>query len=198
MKTIKSYLPFFTGFYDTLFECDCEEQEVENYNQENDTNLEYDDFEFDYDGYRNRVAEACINSVWDYLKLDGFDIDIIFERVSSPRFYNYENDEIQCTYKVTDEDFKKLVEYCKTNLSEFKTFLEDVYSSRPGFSSFFDTDAETWFNEYLNDDNELFEKAFTGILTFYLENEGWYSKDQMFDDISGERWIDFKILNNSN
>lgn len=186
MKTIKSYLPIFTGFYGTIFSSDfAEENELE------ELDKTYDEVEFDYEDYNTRVAESCINSVWNYLNLDGFTIDIEFEEVYSPREYNFGNDVIYCTYKVTDEDFNTLVEYCKENLSEFKTFLEDNYSSYPGFSSFFSTDAQKWFNEYLDEDSDKFERAFAGILEFYLENEG-YSKDDMLDDNEETSYINIK------
>lgn len=191
MKAIKSYLPLFSGFYYTMF--DSEQAEINVLEREN---LNDDEVEFDYAEYRDRVGVACINSVWNFLKLDDFDINIEFEKIYSPRFYNFSNDDIYCTYKVSEEDFNKLVEYCKTNLSEFKTFLEDRYSSRSGFISFFDTEPEKWFNEYLEEDSDKFEKVFTGILEFYLLNEG-YSVDDMLDDVAEETiYIDFEILTN--
>lgn len=183
MKTIKSYLPVFQGFYGTNFESyNAEEIILEN------EDLQFDDVEFDHKEYENRVAEKCVNSVWDFLKNDGFEIDIEFEEVYSPRFYNFSNDVINCTYKITDADFNKLLEYCKTNLSEFKTFLEDNYSSYLGFISFFDTEPKKWFNEYLKEDSDEFEKAFVGILEFYLENED-YEVDDMLSDVQEELGI---------
>ncbi|MAX51515.1 MAG: hypothetical protein CMH22_06005 [Methylophaga sp.] len=186
MKIIASYLPIFPGFYSTIFESYiAEEQYLE------DEDLYSDNVEFDYKDYETRVAESCINSIWNYLKLDGFSIDIDFEEVYNPREYNFENDAIYCTYKVSDEDFNTLIEYCKTHISDFKTFLEDKYSSHSGFISFFSTDANKWFNEYLDEDDSKFEKAFAGILEFYLKNEG-YSSDDMFDDNEETSYINVK------
>lgn len=189
MKTIESYLPIFTGYYNTLFDSElAEDMVIES------ENLNFDSFEFDYKEYMDRVAEKCVSSVWNFLKNDGFEIDIIFDKVYSPRFYNYSNDSIYCDYKVSGNDINRLVQYCKDNLIEFKTFLEENYSSYDGFISFLDTDAEIWFKNYLNEDNRRFENAFIGILEFYLTNEG-YSKDQMLDDVADETsFIEYKIL----
>jgi len=189
MRTIKSYLPIFVGFYGSLFDSDqAEDMVLEN------EDLQFDEVEFDYKEYRNRVAEKCVSSVWNFLKNDGFEIDIEFEEVYSPRQYNFTNDVINCTYKITDADFNKLLEYCKTNLSEFKTFLEYKYSSYSGFISFFDTEPKKWFNEYLKEDSDKFERAFEGILEFYLENEN-YVVDDMLSDVQEElSIIDYKIL----
>lgn len=194
MKIIESYLPVFQGFYGSIFEYENEEQDIENHNEENGTDLNFNDFEWDYKDYHKRVSEACVSSLWNYLKLDGFEIDIQFDKLYSPREYNFSNDVIYCTYKVSDEDLQKLIDYCKDNNKEFTEYLEEGYSSRPGFISFFDTDKETWFSEYLKEDSDKFSKAFVGILEFYLNNEG-YRADDMYSDCSNETsYINYELL----
>src|SRR5690606_40790495 len=93
MKTIKSYLPVFNGFYNTWFEPDYAEINI----MEEYENLGFEDFEFDYKDYRNRVSEACVGAVENQLK-DLFDISIEFEGVYSPREYNFTNDYINVIY----------------------------------------------------------------------------------------------------
>jgi len=52
---IKSYLPIFQGFYETIFE-PCEDHIIEEpYN--------YDDYDFDYDEYREEMAKDCVNAI---------------------------------------------------------------------------------------------------------------------------------------
>ena len=89
------------------------------------------------------------------------------------------------TYEVNEDVFNKLIDYCKTNLRDFKTFLEDNYSSRSGFVSFFATEPKKWFEEYLKDDSDKFERAFAGILNFVLSSKD-YSVDDMLDDVADE------------
>jgi hypothetical protein len=194
MKKIKSYLPCFPGFYSTNFESDyAEESVLEEHSETNYT--EYNKVDFNYKEYRNRVGKTAIGSVENCLNNDGFSIGIEFERIYSPSFYNFENDSIYCTYSVNDEDFERLIEYCKDNLSEFKTFLDDNYASRSGFSSFFDTMPQTWFDEYLEEGSNKFERAFVGILEFYLQEEG-YTVDDMLSDCQEDcGYIDYKLLN---
>jgi len=180
MKTIKSYLPVFQGYYSTIFSSDmAEEAFLEN------EDLTFDEVDFDYTDYEHRVAEACISSVYNFLKHEGLSMDIIFEKVYSPREYNFENDTIYCTYKVSENTFEDLINYCEDNFSEFKDFLEEKYSSRSGFSSFFSIEPRKWFTEYLNDGNDKFERAFAGVIEFILLNEG-YTVDDMLDDVSDE------------
>lgn len=172
MKTVESYLPVFPGYYSTHFESDHAEEMVLENLEEDGTPAKWEAIEFDHKEYRDRVAKACISSVWNFLKNDGFELDIIFDEVYSPREYNFSNDVINCTYKISKQDFNKLVEYCKTNLEAFKDYLKDKYSSYSGFVSFFSTSSKKWFNEYLNEDSDKFEQAFAGILDFYLMEEG--------------------------
>lgn len=191
MKTIKSYLCLFPGFYNTLFD---NEHAIDITLETIDESIEYDDIEWDNKEYQDRVAKSCIESIENYLKQDGFDIEIIFDEVHSPRQYNYSNDSINCTYKITNDSFNELLEYAKTNLSDFKEFLKENYSSCSGFISFYSTDVEKWFNEYLKDDSTTdFENTFVGLLNFYLQNEG-YTVDDMLDDCLDEvGYIDYEI-----
>jgi len=196
MRKIKSYLPTFPGFAYTNFESDMAEENVL-YNLEEDGVKIEDtrDIDWDIKGYMNRVAETAVGSVETYLKHDGFVIGIEFEKVYSPKFYNFENDSIYCTYSVPDEDFERLLEYCNDNSSEFKTFLEDRFTSRSGFISFFSTEPNTWFNEYLEEDSSKFERAFTSVLEFYLQEEG-YTVDDMLSDCQEDcGYIDYELLN---
>jgi hypothetical protein len=193
MRKIKSYLPTFPGFAYTNFESDMAEENVL-YNLEED-GVKIEGIDWDYKEYMDRVAETAVGSVETYLEHDGFSIGIEFEIVYSPRFYNFENDSIYCTYSVPDEDFGRLLEYCNDNSSEFKTFLEDRFTSRSGFISFFSTEPNTWFNEYLEEDSDKFERAFTSMLEFYLQEEG-YTVDDMLSDCQEDcGYIDYKLLN---
>ena len=198
MRTIESYLPIFTGFYGSYFDSDiAEENTIYNLVECEGLDITCDDVDFDYQDYQNRVAMACVDSIENYLKHDGFSIAIEFEKVYSPREYNFSNDVIYCTYKVSDEDFMRLLNYTKANLSEFKGFLIEKYSSSPGFISFFSTESKIWLNEYLNEDSDKFTRAFAGLLEFYLANEG-YSADDMLDDCTEETsYIDHEILTTS-
>lgn len=191
MKTIKSYLPIFSGFYNTLFD---NEHAIDMTLEGIDESIEYDDIEWDNEDYQDRVSKSCIGSIENYLKHDGFDIEIIFNGVYSPREYNFSNDIINCTYQITNDSFNELLEYAKTNLSDFEEFLDENYSSYSGFISFYSTEVEKWFNEYLKDENTTdFENTFVGLLNFYLQNEG-YTVYDMFDDCSDEcTYIDYEI-----
>lgn len=184
MKTIKSYLPVFNGFYNTWFDSDNAEESTL-YEEE----LNYDDVEFDYKDYMNRVAEACVGAVENQLK-DLFNISIEFENVCSPREYNFTNDSINVEYTLDnlDEIFNYLEEY-KT---EFEEFLKERYTSRSGFSSFWSNDYDVWIEEYLLDEESL-EHCLGSVLDFILSNEGYTDENLYYDVIGETSYIDYEI-----
>lgn len=93
-KVIESYLPIFKGFYGSIFECDCEENEIEN-------GKRYDDYTFEYDDYRNRVGNACVTAIGKELTL--FNITVEFQAIYSPKYYNYSNDTINVAYTLESD-----------------------------------------------------------------------------------------------
>jgi hypothetical protein len=72
-------------------------------------------------------------------------------------------------------------------------FLEDRYSSHDGFISFFKTKPKKWFNKYLVEGNKKFEKAFVGVLEFYLVNEGYTVEDMENDTQESRSHINYTV-----
>lgn len=178
MKTIMSYLPVFQGFYGTLFEAN-EESEIED-------GKNYDDYNWDYAAYNERVAKACVGVIENELKQ--FDLTIDFKAVYSPREYNFSNDEINVLYTLKRGSFKKIVNYLKENKEEFAIYLEETFKSRDGFHSFFEHDLKTWFDEYLKLSYDKIETVFGAVLEFILSNEGFNAED-LADLVSGDMFI---------
>lgn len=156
MKTIATWLPVFSGFYGTIWEPD-ETREIEYINEERENKglepLEFDAFEFDYEGYRQHCAKQFTNAMEDHLK--GFVSGIEFERVRSPREYNFHNDAIDVKISLTRENTKKIGEFLKEHEVEFQQYIKETYTSCSGFISFYPNDA----------------KVFVGKLNKALEHE---------------------------
>ena len=178
MKKIESYLPIFPGFYNTLFECDCEESEIE----EGKT---YDDYDFDYADYHKRVAERCVEAIENELK--DFNIKVEFQDLISPRFYNFSNDSINVEYTLENNSFDLVLDYLNENKEEFKTYIKERYTSYDGFSSFYSNDADVWLNEYLKDDKKQ-AHAFGAVLDFILFNEE-YTSENLYGDVCDEMYV---------
>lgn len=177
MKKIESYLPIFNGFYGTIFECDCEESSLPE-------GKDSDDYEFDYVDYNKRVAEACVEPIQKELK--EFGITIEYQKLVSPKFYNYSNDIINVEYTLQNDSFKKIIDYCKENLEAFEQYLEENFKSRDGFSSFFEYDTKTWLYFYLlTPPIDKISTILGSTLEFILQNEE-YNTESLYEAITDE------------
>lgn len=160
MKTIiESFLPVFQGFYGTIFEYDSEENDIE----EGKT---YEDYNWFYTEYHQRVAKACVNPIEDQLKDLDLGITIEFQSLYSPREYNFSNDQINVAYTLEKESFQKVLDYLNENKEDFTQHIKDNFSSCSGFISFYSNDVDVWFNEYLKQDYEKINTLFGGVMGF--------------------------------
>lgn len=138
----ETFCPLFPGFYNTIFE-PCEDNEIYNHNQENDTDLSYDDFNWDYDDYRERVASAFVESFEREFKDVVPDVQINFQSVVGPKEYNFSNDSINIEVEMNFLKFMTMVGHNKENIREY---IRDKYTSRSGFISWHSNDVDDWCN----------------------------------------------------
>lgn len=157
MKTIKTYLPVFTGFYNTLFEFDendfCSENECE-----------YDDLTIDYSQYEyDAVIEIMdfVESNCEFIK------SIKFEKICSPKEYNFANDSANVTIEIKAREFKK---YLNDNKEALNEYLKKRYTSCSGFISHYGNSFEEWKKE-TNNFVDLEGHYLGSLLDFYFENE---------------------------
>lgn len=162
---IKSYLPIFPGFYDTIF-APCEEDV---FNEEEGES--YDDFDYHYDEYRDRVVQACSASVESELIRLGFPINIRVEGLQSPKYYNFENDSINVTYRLRGGALGKIKEYVEANMEAFVIYIKERYSSYDGFMSWYSNSGYEW-KGYISERGLNENTHYLGaIFQFILENE---------------------------
>lgn len=142
MKVYKTWLPLFPGFYGTRFEPN-EDWELEILEEKRGSieDIEWKEYDFDYDSYRKETAEECCCVVEDLLK-EHLECTITFEFISSPKYYNFSNDSINISVELDLETLKKLLE---DNFDEWKEHISETYTSRSRFISFYSNDAEDWW-----------------------------------------------------
>jgi hypothetical protein len=172
MKTIKvkTWLPVFPGFYGTIFE------------PETDTVIEdpytYDDYDFDFAGYEQDCSKECCIAIQEKLKQKGFNCKIQFEQLRSPREYNFSNDAIDVTVKITSAFITRLQKFCQ--LSTFATYLER-YKSCSGFISSYSHYASDWLTyidaDYLTDNPHILGS----LLEFVLQTVEYDSEALYYD-----------------
>ena len=143
-----TYCPLFPGFYNTVFEYSNEESDIQYYNEEYGTDFNWDDFEWDYKDYENRVAKSFVNRLESELK-GIIDIKIDFQELISPKEYNFTNDSINVSIEV---ELKELIKLVKDRYDDAKVYFKEKYTSCSGFISFHSNNVDEWLNEdYINE-----------------------------------------------
>lgn len=149
----ETFLPLFTGFYETNFEADesNEFEYVSDMREEKGLNtITFDQFEFDYKGYYLEISKKCTSFLSDELKKLGFVTCINFQSLHSPKEYNFSNDSINVKIELSKKNIKTINAFLKANISEFEDFLTENYTSYSGFISFHSTNPKEWLpNEWI-------------------------------------------------
>jgi len=160
-----TWCPLFPGFYNTVFEYTNESEDIDHYNEEHGTNLEYSDFRWDIKEYEERVGKAFVTRIESELK-KYIPITIEFQGISSPKEYNFTNDSINIS---VDIDIDKLIELIKERESDARQYFKSAYTSRSGFVSFHSNDFTDWVNkEYIL---EIPEHRIGALLDCLCNNE---------------------------
>ena len=130
MKKIESYLPLFDGFYNTLFEYDREEDDIQSYNDEYGTDFDYEDFDWNYAERHNRISEQICGIVENLLSDEMLEMTINFQKLVSPKYYNFENDSINCEYVISQKQYDLVLDYIKSNWTNFEVWIKNRYTTR--------------------------------------------------------------------
>lgn len=136
---IETFCPLFPGFYNTHLE-PSEDLEVYSYNQEHDTDLNYDDFDWHYEDYRERVAKAFVECFERNFQ-DVMPAEINYQSISSPAYYNFSNDTINIE---VDLDFPRFMEIVNEKKEEIREYILQNYTSRDGFMSYHSNNVDDW------------------------------------------------------
>jgi len=193
MKTIvNTYLPIFPGFYSTIYESDDQESnEIYSINQDRKdkglSELDWDQFEFDYKDYQNRIAEKCtdyiesilknvnrsivLNRVFKKsdLKFKTFDFvtSIKFECISSPKEYNFANDSIYIEVILTNKNIANIKRFINTHSVEFEKYIKSNFTSYDGFHSWYSNDVNVWLSK-INDNSAITDQTQLGVLLEFI------------------------------
>jgi hypothetical protein len=135
--TVETFLPCFPGFYGTNFEFNDEDQELEYINEKRAENglstVGYDDVKWSYSEYHRNVSKKAVNYIETELgKLAQF-CKLKYERLQSPREYNFETDMVIIVADFEAEEIRELLFDCpKESIAEFLA----QFLPRDGFSPF--------------------------------------------------------------
>ena len=194
MKTIKTFLPQFTGFYSTLFE-DIIDSEVDYILEEEET-YTTDNVEFDYKTFKEDISKQCVGVFEDAFNRDMHTkLSVSFESLFSPKFYNFENDSINVAISLSQDDFDTVISAIKENKTEISEQLKEKYSSRDGFSSFHSTDLDEWIEDLtLEFENEEdCSHKWGAILEILCDVLDIIDEEEMVDKVRGNVSLDYEL-----
>lgn len=209
-KTFETFCPCFPGFYESFLysaddDCRAADDCIDFFGSQHEMQpglieeiMKRPGFEFDVDfsGYTEMAARKfCevtaekLNDIFYFnpvLDVDDPGFEIEFEKVVSPKYYNFETDSVNC--KITF-DIELVLNYCRKNIENFAKYLKERYKTRSGFISYYDYDVETW----LNVDN--WSNHHPGaILEFILLNEDeeaeCHLSEKVIDDVPYREFVE--------
>lgn len=192
MKT-ETWLPVFSGFYESMWSGDNDrEREIDYINElrkeKGFPKIGYDDIEWSsYSEYMERVGRAVTSALWNELHREGFVSKIKFQEIKSPKYYNYSTDSINVAIELTEENQKVIAAYLETHKMAFAKYLKDTYTSRSGFISSYDNDIEGFIGDDIHEALGHKHKL-ESILQFICNNEDideWGLYDRVTGNIEG-------------
>lgn len=155
MKT-KISLPLFPGFYHTLLAID-EEGETYHLLEDGMTDSDVVNVEYDIAAYEKQAGEAWNDLFEVALKeaiVEGNKevtdpdavIEVTFERIKSPRQYNFGNDECYSVVSFNNEIVMNTYSLAIDKLGDerFQELIDERFKSRSGFVSFYSSDIDDW------------------------------------------------------
>lgn len=163
-NNIETYLPIFTGFYGSEWDEPDFYGEAEHYNLPE--KFDFADY-INWTEYKEELSKAITNKVEELLS-DFVEV-IEYQNLSSPQYYNFSNDSINCIIRPKKQAIR---DYIYANLTQFDKYLQDNYKSRDGFISSYSWDFNDWiyytknFTDYTTNGHYL-----GAILNFIAEQE---------------------------
>ena len=180
---VQTFLPVFNGFYNTLFEDlidNAVDNQIEYYNEQKGTELNYDDFNFDFITLQNEICKDAVSKIEEKLNEIGINCKIIYENLISPREYNFSNDSINI--KINFKKFSQVIEILEQNYDSFAQYIKDHYTSCSGFISSYSSYASDWMED-LREDAENEAHKVGAVLDFILQEVEEYKPEDLYFEL---------------
>lgn len=180
---VQTFLPVFNGFHNTLFENlidNAAEFAIDDYNEQNNTNLVYDDFNFNFDSIMQEICKDAVSKIEEKLNEIGVNCSIKYDTLISPREYNFSNDSINI--EINFKKFSQVIEILEQNFDSFSQYIKDNYTSRDGFISNHSSYASDWMEDLReNTENEAHKVG--AVLDFILQEIEDYKDEDLYFDL---------------
>ena len=177
MNKLESTIPF-DGFYESFISADIDHQigqqiewdtDIYDLNEDEQQILEDNYLDINRSYFYNQIAEDYTNFYIDALneRLKGFTLNAKFNLLTSPREYNFETDRIFIEIEENHAiDFIKYI--IKNYKKELEKKIQDRFTSRDGFISYYKNSLDLWPKDYSEWDHNQIGTCFE---LFDLEEE---------------------------
>ena len=196
---VQTFLPVFNGFNNTLFEDILEnaaDNVIEYHNETNGTELNYDNFHFEFVSIQNKICidEICkdaVSKIEEKLNEIGINCTINFETLTSPIDYNFSNDSINI--EINFKDFSLVIDILEQNYDSFTQYIKDNYTSSDGFIPSHSSYASDWIKD-LKEKAENEKHKVGAVLNFILQEIEEYKPENLYYDLCENYYeIDYTI-----
>ncbi len=186
----QTYLPHFTGFYNSLYES-ADTEKINGDNSELENELSYENYDFDFESYYNECARAIAGEIETALKDENLVTSIKFEELRSPKEYNFYNDSINVEIEITPDNYENIRKVIQKNLVEFNDYLKENYTSRSGFISHYSNSINDWVEMI---DQKTFDKPehqIGSILNFICCEVLSINESAIYENVTGNVSLDY-------
>jgi len=186
MNKIETWAPVFSGFYNTIWEFNGDEDELQYLNENAPKGKEYtyDDLDIDYRAYEKDVCTRFVDILSATLS-EGIPAikKIVMQQVISPKEYNFRNDAIDIEIHVHSKTSlqKWIINYLKKHKDEWLNYLVSHYTGCDGFIPGYSNSPLDWKNKTENYSN-LGTHHLGAILQFYCDTE-YLDEDYFYDKV---------------
>ncbi len=137
------------------------------------------------------IAKQCTTIVEKELKALGFVESIKFEKLVSPREYNFNNDSVDIEVTFTPENVQNIRHYISEHFAQWREYLKGTYTSCDGFISHHSNQPgdEEWFV-----DNALNDQHNAGAVLEFLCGEHEINAETLFNQCESVEGIDLDAL----
>lgn len=198
---IKSYLPVFTGFKNSIFSLK-EEDTIRTHNAWLKEPVEKERFVFNLLNYEINVGTRATEFVEDELEYwlgledDSLLLEMDFSHVEHSLDYKRFNDKVIVEYKFQQDVFDTIREFVETNYASFQAFISDLYEKEKDFWKIDYTLSEL-LSRWEEDYELMFSVTEYGlgmILSFFLKEKKYLESDLYKQLIPIMSEVEYEVL----
>lgn len=129
---------------------------------------------FDFDKYKTKIQELAADFlIYEIDDENGNEIKIEAGELYSPKYYNFDTDNIELTVEF---DKVKILNNVFKDVNAFDTFLKENYSSYDGFCSFTSNNFDEWYIDYKDEK----ETAVGALLTYLFKDTDYQESFNLY------------------